>query len=673
MKLKTLYLKNYGAFNEASFNFERGFNVLSGENGQGKSHVIRAINYLLLNKTHGKVEDDCNWDANSFTIKLTLEYEGSVFVVQTFFDRKKGASKELWIDDGYYSGAKDVNDTLSEYFDPSLTSAAIVSLQGDMDIVQAGDAKRRENLKKIYDLDFSKEAEVLKEEKQEIESKVDQIDKEVYSLENKQYSYQTPKRTPLTEQGYENKKKELENLRNEKALYEEKIKRNKELYEQVQSLKNQYENVVNKKDSLVQEKSKKEMEVNNLLEEKKKLIEDSESELNKIDNEIQGIKLQRIPKFDYDRLKQAEKRKNEVERDYENIKEKLQLVKQGKCPTCWREFHTDDKEEYQKEYNYIEVEFVDADKYYRDLEAEKEEVEKQKEEEEEKKRHKKELQTKLENLKENYNIKLSSIQDKIQSLQDTIEDYKNRISEHKQEEERLSKEIDSIEERRGEPIEQKNYDTPIQELEHEIKQHESILQENELIKQNNAKVEQEEKDDKEKLEQKKKDRETLVGQLSEYEQGINILKKEFPNFVISSMVNSIEDGMNELLDKAYNGRYHCKINESKNGLSIVYGSNNTDIKLSSGAEQNLFNLGFKNAFTKIAGLKVLILDEALNFANDTIASNVFNTLKHMIDNGTLEQVALITHKEVVKEMLVGDYDAQVFTIEGGKVARAGRD
>jgi hypothetical protein len=125
--------------------------------------------------------------------------------------------------------------------------------------------------------------------------------------------------------------------------------------------------------------------------------------------------------------------------------------------------------------------------------------------------------------------------------------------------------------------------------------------------------------------------------------------------------------MNDLLNEAYGGRYSVEMQETKTGLRILYGSKQKDIALSSGAEQNLFNLGFKNAFSYLSGLQILFLDESMNFADDNIAKETFNHLNNKLEKGELEQIFVITHKKLIKELLEADFGAKVFTVENGKV------
>ena len=45
--LKTLQIKNVALIGEATIDFEKGLNVLSGETGSGKSVIIDSINFAL--------------------------------------------------------------------------------------------------------------------------------------------------------------------------------------------------------------------------------------------------------------------------------------------------------------------------------------------------------------------------------------------------------------------------------------------------------------------------------------------------------------------------------------------------------------------------------------------------------------------------------------------------
>jgi len=675
MQFKSLYLKNYGIFKETTFNFKEGFNVLSGENGQGKSHVLRAINYLLLNKTFGKIEEDCNWGADSFDIKLEFEHNGQTFIAHNTFDRKKGVSKELWIDKEYYSGNKDVTEVLSLYFEPSLTSAAMIALQGDMDVVTSGSAKRRDNLKKIYDLDFTKQINYVKEEKEVKDKEIQEIDKKIYHLEQKEYKKERPQKLPFSEDDKRGKKEEIERIQQTVRQQETILNAKQEKENLIDTLGEKITNKQAKLSQMERERGELQSKASEDSETLINLREAREGELQSTKEDLDKIVIERVKAFDDQILEKAYKEYLDTQNELKQAREHLSLVKQGQCPVCKRAFDSGEESTYTQKIEELEKEEQKRFKHYTELSEEKKKLDKLREEQKQKLNEKTRLETQLSHLGEVYQSKIEN------ALNVQKQHIEQKVSLHKAIKESLKELVDLEKQKKEakdslEALEKEIKDFDIdfltsmkKELEEEIAEYDRVVSTNEIIVKNNQKVEEEKQEDAKEMGQLKKQRESAVRQSSICTTEIDILKKTFPNFVISTLVHSIESGMNELLDKAYAGRYHCSIKESRSGLDVVYADKEVDIKLSSGAEQNLFNLGFKNAFTKIAGLKLLVLDEALNFANDTIAKNVFHAIKDMIDEGTIEQVLLITHKDEVKDMLASDYSSRTFTIKEGEIER----
>ena len=48
--LLNLHVKNIALITDVDMNFEKGFNVLSGETGAGKSLIIDSVNFALGNR-----------------------------------------------------------------------------------------------------------------------------------------------------------------------------------------------------------------------------------------------------------------------------------------------------------------------------------------------------------------------------------------------------------------------------------------------------------------------------------------------------------------------------------------------------------------------------------------------------------------------------------------------
>jgi chromosome segregation ATPase len=213
----------------------------------------------------------------------------------------------------------------------------------------------------------------------------------------------------------------------------------------------------------------------------------------------------------------------------------------------------------------------------------------------------------------------------------------------------------------------KKINEEINNINKSIDSYNEITTTNNLNKQHNDNLILEQENDKKEIEKLRKEKDTQVYELSLYEESITIFQKDFPNYIITTLITDIEKGMNDLLEEGYKGRYKVKIESTKTGIQIVYGKKDKDIKLAGGAEKNIFNLGFKNAFTKLANLKILILDEADSFMDTDVAKVIFTILNNKINNKELDQVFIITHKEEVKQLLQSDFKCKVFNVEEGVI------
>ena len=56
MKINKLYIKNYGILEEVTL-YPSKVNVLTGDNGNGKSTVSQVIRYLFTNESVGSLKD----------------------------------------------------------------------------------------------------------------------------------------------------------------------------------------------------------------------------------------------------------------------------------------------------------------------------------------------------------------------------------------------------------------------------------------------------------------------------------------------------------------------------------------------------------------------------------------------------------------------------------------
>ena len=104
--LLQLNIKNFALIEDLSISFERGFNILSGETGAGKSILIDAINYVIggkFNKDFIRTGKNKTFVEAIFTlenekskeelIKQGIEYEDWIIISRETFQSGKTIAK----------------------------------------------------------------------------------------------------------------------------------------------------------------------------------------------------------------------------------------------------------------------------------------------------------------------------------------------------------------------------------------------------------------------------------------------------------------------------------------------------------------------------------------------------------------------------------------------------
>ena len=247
LKLIKLELEGFACFkNKTEFLYEDGINVILAENGSGKTTQINAISILLLSEYEGSFADYMNRECNEFTISLEFVLNGKH--VLEALTCKKGKSYTTTrnlkdIDGNDIANGEGVKEWLNERLPVSTSKYALfVRQNSDMDIIHCSDSERRDLFKRIQDLDYTKEIKTLIEPKiEQTKEKIIENDKEIFALENKKYETKTLNNLPFDENTYALKKAKLENLIVEKSLIEEKKNQLNDLKER----KNKLESEIN--------------------------------------------------------------------------------------------------------------------------------------------------------------------------------------------------------------------------------------------------------------------------------------------------------------------------------------------------------------------------------------------------------------------------------------------
>lgn len=337
LKLEKLSLCGFGIFkNKKEFEFCEGTNILVAENGRGKSTIINCIEMLLLDSYEGNFADYLNTDCDEFEVSLEF-YFNNQHLLETLSCKKTSKTcttsrnlKNIDTNQDVANG-EEVKNYLNERL-PKATSkfALFVRQKNNVDIVSVTDSERRDVFKRIQDLDFSKEIDLLINPKIEaIKQSIIETDKQIFVLENKTYDVKEFLELPFIQDEYSLKKNKLEKLNAEKALIEERKIRFNELLEKKESV---IKNITEMNNFIVNKKSKIENceeTINKSEVEKGKVISTCEENKIKITNEISSLnaELDNLDDKKNDDIKEINDNILNVEKEIDSNKSKVSNIK----------------------------------------------------------------------------------------------------------------------------------------------------------------------------------------------------------------------------------------------------------------------------------------------------------------------------------------------------------
>lgn len=655
MRIKNLQLTNFRTIKSSLLDFTNGITLFTGDNGSGKSTILQALSLHLFNYTTQNLEDYIRWGESFFETSMEFEHNGKLFKQNIKYSRKV-SERDLTIDKELYKNS-DAVKILSTYFDPKLSLASIISFEGEIDLIQVKPSQRREYLKKIYDLEFTNAINDLDIQQKELENtKLIELDKNIFFYENKQYNYKQPIPLKLTEEDYTTTKVLRDSLRSQINNYIREIEVYRNNKTKLDKINNQ---IIAENNSLEANKTKI-----NLLESSHNLsIVNLEKEIENQRKELSEIKLKRFSIFDESILSNKNKDLAFLEKDLVDILETLEMCKKGKCPTCGKGYTMDEIGKYETEKENIEIAIESLQLEISNLEELKSTYKKEEKEQQDNRYRMESIQKSIE-----------YITNTIQSKKLQYESEKNYISEA------IAKSGDRIKtlnedmnllnsyfQNNVEPMISANHYTEVQRLDNLITEYDNTLTINLQISKDNELLEKEEVKDKELLLKYRADKETAIDEVDTLKKCKSILQKEFPNFVISNTISSIERNCNSFINKTYDGRYQLKIKEKKDSLIIVYGEQEKECTSASGYEKQLFSLAWKFALGKLQNLGIIILDEVDSQATEQNSEKLFNIIGNMKD--LYNQIFIITHRENTKNILEMEYNAKIYEAKDNNVIK----
>ena len=699
MKITELYIKNYGILEEVRL-FPGRVNILSGDNGNGKSTVSQVIRYLFTNETVGSLKDVVRWGSSKFTIECKFSHLGKDY----FYKVEGGTSTAKLLE---VNGEKYENSEATKYlatiFNPKLIDYSNFALQDEnTNVLFDKPTDRLNNIKSLLNMEFINKAVLyLKERNKNEKSEYEKLEAKKNSMLSFQFETQDePEEVIFTEEeeynnlldikskydSYIIKKQELNEYLNERKVKEERLS---SLREELSSIK--IERIrfdITKYESLVKEVSdlelayklaKSNIEKKKQLEEKSKLLD---KEVEDLESALFQLKVDES--YTEEELESLNKTLNLSEAELSSLKKDLKLSEEGNCPTCGQEFCID-KEDYskkiilleqsiksqkqnilsyreslnknksiQKQINDIGVNIYSNNKRILELQKDISElgnvesvdefvISPKKLELSELEIKKKEFDTKK-ILNEQLTLRKEKLESDIQSILDFLENKKDIVLEEVIWTEENSTRLNSLSKVKY------DYDKYISVIEGIRKFNKSILEKKELH-------------DKE-IESITKKMEDLQYSIGINNESIKLLDKKYSTHLISKGTSVIQDKMNEYFSRSY-GKYSIAIKGDSNQVDFTYSNGKSIAPLirASGQERDVFGIAFRIALNKLQSTNFFLGDEIDDSAS---MENSVKMLSNLLEEG-YEQVWIVSHKETTKEILLNEFNAELFFLQEGKL------
>ena len=688
MKLLKFKAKNFKNLENFEVTFSN-YNLISGDNGSGKSSILQGIAYCLTDKLPEKLSEYVLWGKEFFELTLDFEHNGDLY--NYYVKYSTSTKKELSINKDVFLRGGEAANHISKIVNSELLLYSSISEQGQSySILTESPAERLKKFKTILGIDkLSRIVENVKKEISQKKSEADLLKKEIEILSSKQFTYleefELPDISELSKtlQLQETYKKVTEKNKQLQSTYDMELSVYKKELDKQNQIKKELEEKENQLSS-ISSKDFDETLYSNLLAQKKEyefqLLEYEQKKKNRsnyliklqqlefkqksLQEKINAVKLYRLSTLEYDEndLKIINENIQNLSVKLKQLRSHEKLAREGKCPSCGQDFKHDLNS------LLLEIDTVKAeyDTFVSEYEMKKSSLDDY-------------VKKNLENSKNREIIKvyksdLVNVTDEINSLVEVVEPENLQIDElflknltslekekgeyekNKQLIDFLKKQIDGLKFEISRFTELKKPIEPSYEKEMfdetiylSVKKELNIYEERKsrslFVENHNKKVREEEENHKTSIKDKEIIYYNLIGEISILEESRTILDKQFSSYLIEKGTEYVEFQMNNFFQRCYS-RYtvYFRQTESKNSIDFFYTDKVGKIvsaSLCSGFEKQLLSIAFRVALASITGLGFLVLDE---IDSDASEENSIKLYSNLIHSSLFSQIVCISHK-----------------------------
>lgn len=675
MKIKELHLVNFMNISEADFVFDDNMNFIYGQPASGKSALFDAMRITLSTyKRSSTYGEYVKQGEDNALITLKADIFGKIAVFTTIINRVKGNACKRRLE---YDGESFEDSQVEEWLKSrniDYHAKLAFAMQNEVNIVEIGSAERLTYIQKLFKFDFKAKKDKLMASKKEVEDKINELNSQIAgnrsTIEHLSIEQKTEERTITDEikKQYEARIEEQTKL----------IRENQSIIDKANAIKDEinsynkdilnYSNLIMQEESIISSEAEKESEIKTLTNEIKELediIKTATFELEGLKKDVDNLLKQKNELVELRNTHTTNK--IEIEADIKNVKNKIDLVSQGKCPTCGQPTSDLDNtldEQLKKLNKLFELEKTDIN----NIQAQTLEIE----------RFLNDAQTKF-NTK---NIDLAGANSSLVSKKSRLQSLNNREIKHAcniTEMNSKRRELLDLQKSKQIKLEQYKVDKSVSELLDEIDPLKKAIDEDNIIIEKNAIIIKTNSENKAKCAELKITNEKLLDEVvalnnkvSSIKEAYEMVNKTLPKYISKRICDSLQNKINKFIHRVF-PKYEVKLEVSDKGCDLLYTKDKTVVDekrnkylkadMSSGLERYILSLAFKVSLAESYKLDLFVGDEIDQSANDQDAKILTDML---INSKSFKQLFIISHKNAILDHITENYKCNVYKAEDGK-------
>lgn len=662
--LKNLHVENFMSIDCADFSFEdRQITAITGTNGSGKSSLLYAIAYTICNYREGDANKDyVKKGTECARIHLEVSFDGEPLIYDVELGNGKGKNnfnnKKVSYKDKLYVNS-DYTQFLQTYKLEELQQLMFM-FQGTSDIINARPTERANLLKKLFKFDFPEIVDSLKEEQESIKIKSAEHTTLIDDLKNRKYNKLPLLRenAPVAIEGWETRVNDIEGI--------------------LKQIGDIDENEISSCDSDITTTQRLHVNLESTIDNDKLSLEKLKSQLMNLQKKIEDTDFVAIQESIYEtqkkiadhEIKYNEQRDKDTELNEElkvlqykekELNKQLEISKTGICHACGQPIESSHVDKLKEELSKVKEEIESKKAEIKNLAFDKtDSVGK----------NLRNVLTYNEEISKRYNSDLKAkdaLTTRISDLTSLIEERLNTLNEY-------HKKLTLLQEKK---TNLNSIVTLLKEKTELIKERDDLREKLQTARDNkiknierrstNLKIEQEEKENNERLAKLNEELNTVSIALSRNKQELDIFESKFPNFITIQACKQLEAIINDIVQRIFP---YCVVSlkPSRGGVSFFYTAESSDdeeipVAMASGAQKKILSLAYFIALARLNGISCIFLDEIDASLTAENASVVYDFIASV---DYFPQVFFISHRKEAHEAVKAKNESLVtYSVNNG--------